>query len=271
MKDVKRFLWMTDLHLDMVYPWTKLKFLADLAREKPAGIFLTGDIANGLTVQYELELMARIVDCPIYFTLGNHDLYFSSFQDVHSKLLQSCAKYSNLKWLTVENPIKLSKEVAIIGTDGWSDAQIGNPSYLKFTPDWFLIKEFRQLSSMKQRVEYYRWLAQKSANQIEYKLELALEENFKTIYIFTHFPPWKEATRDVGTFFEKFWLPYNVNCVLGEAIEKVMKKRKKRRVVICAGHSHCPEYIRISRNIDCQVGRATSTFSKIVNYNLIYV
>jgi hypothetical protein len=72
----------------------------------------------------------------------------------------------------------------------------------------------------------------------------------------THFPPWKEATRYEGSFLEKYHLPYNVNLGLGKTIENIMADRKKRNVTVLAGHTHQAEFIRVSRNINCQVGQA---------------
>jgi hypothetical protein len=39
-------------------------------------------------------------------------------------------------------------------------------------------------------------------------------------------------------------------------IERVMKGRNKRTLNVFSGHTHVGEYIRVSRNINCQVGEA---------------
>ena len=57
-----------------------------------------------------------------------------------------------------------------------------------------------------EQLDLFKKMAQVSANQIGRKLTKALE-NHKSVYILTHVPPWKEATRDEGTLFEKFWFP----------------------------------------------------------------
>lgn len=251
-----KYLWFTDTHLNNVLPWTKALFIRNIVKENPKGIFLTGDISNGLTTAFNLKLLANFVKCPIYFVLGNHDYYFSNINKTHNKIKEMCEKYPNLIWLTNSDVIGLTDQVAIIGTEGWYDAAIGKPEYLKYTLDWLLIEDFRKLNFMPERIEMFKILAEKSCQIISNKLQKALDQGYKSIYILTHFPPWKEATRDEGTIMEKFWLPYNVNLKLGKTIESIMSDYKKRNVTILSGHTHTDAWIHVSRNIECKVNKA---------------
>jgi predicted phosphohydrolase len=254
MKD--KYLWFTDTHMDKVKPWTLVLFFMRVLKEKPKGIFLTGDISNGLLVDWHLRLLATIIRCPIYFVLGNHDYYFSSIEKIHNKIRKLCRKFPNLIWMRDAGVIHINEETALIGTDGWYDADNGKPEYLKFTFDWMLTKDFRKLPSMVERIAAWKELADQSAIDLTAKLEAAFEQGYKTVYVLTHVPPWKEATRDVGSITEKFWLPYNVNLRLGRAIEKVMLKHKTKHVTVLAGHIHTDCWIHVSRNIECKVSRA---------------
>lgn len=252
----EKYLWYTDTHLDKVTPFSLFRFIHHIINENPKGIFLTGDISNGILTPNHLIVLAKFIKCPIYFILGNHDYHFSSFEKTHERIRTACKKYPNLIWLTESDIIPLTPEVALIGTEGWYDAAIGEPKYLKATLDWMVIDDFRRLPSMKERIEAFRALATKSCDIISDKLEKALEQGYKNIYILTHFPPWKEATRDEGTLMEKFWLPYNVNMRLGKTIEAIMVDRKKRDVTVLAGHTHTDCWIHVSRNIECKVNSA---------------
>lgn len=252
----EKYLWFTDTHLDKVSPFTLTNFIRRIRKEKPKGVFFTGDISNGAQTPFHLKLLATSLKCPIYFVLGNHDYHFSSFDKMHSRIRELCKKHDNLIWVTDNGVIHLNEEVGLIGAEGWYDAEEGKPHYLQMTFDWFLVKDFRQLPNMQARIDYWRELAKKSADDIADKLEKAIEQDYKTIYVMTHFPPWKEATRDVGTFMEKFWLPYNTNLVLGRNIERVMKDHKKRNVTVLAGHTHTDCWIHVARNIECKVSRA---------------
>jgi len=258
-----KYLFFTDTHLNRVSPWTKYRFIKNILNEDPAGMFITGDISNGLMLILDLEILAYFIKCPIYFVLGNHDYNYSSIDNIHNKIRNLCKKYSNLIWLTESEIVPLSEEVALIGVEGWYDAKIGNPNLLKFTTDWLLIEDFRKLHSLSERIEAFRELSNKSCEIIEKKLNQALELDYKTIYILTHFPCWKESTRDEGTLLEPFWLPYNTNIKLGQTIENIMKDLKRRNVTVLSGHSHCSTYIRVSRNIDCWVGRPNALISNL--------
>lgn len=268
MKD--KYLWYTDTHLDKVNPLTKIRFISHIVREKPKGVFLTGDISNGFLTSFDLGTLASWVECPIYFVLGNHDYHFSSIEKTHDKIRKLCQKHSNLIWMTESGVIPLSPEIALIGTEGWYDAEVGDPKYLKWTMDWMLTEDFRKLASHEERLNAYRNLANKSASIISSKLERALSLDYKTIYVLTHFPPWKEATRDVGTRMEQFWLPYNVNLRLGKSIEAIMKDRNKRHVTVLAGHTHTDCWIHVARNIECKVNKA-KYYGSLRNEETIFI
>jgi predicted phosphohydrolase len=252
--NLSKFLWYTDLHLDKLTPWKKHSFLKLLKKEESTGLILTGDISNGKQICNDLQLIAEFIECPVYFVLGNHDYHWSSLQEIHEKIRNLCVKFPNLIWMTYSGVLHINEEVAFIGIEGWYDAENGNSQYLKLTPDWFLIEEFRNQLNMEARIAIWRKLAQLSADQMANHLERAIEQKYKSIYLLTHYPPWTSATRDVGTLLEKFWLPYNCNLHLGRAIEKVMEHHKKRHVTVLCGHTHTPVDIRISRNIECRVG-----------------
>jgi 3',5'-cyclic-AMP phosphodiesterase len=266
----KLYLWLTDTHLDKVLPWTLMSFILHLRKENPAGIFLTGDISNGLLTPFHLKLLARFIKCPIYFVLGNHDYHFNSIEGMHQKIREVCQEYPNLIWITQEKVIRLNEEIALIGTEGWFDAENGNPEYLRFTFDWFLIKDFWNLPNFKERIKKWREMADWSAQDIGNKLQSALDQDYKNVFILTHFPPFTQATRDVGSLLEKYWLPYNTNIRLGKAIEQVMFGRKKKHANIFCGHIHEDQWAMISRNVECKVQRA-KYFGSLRNEEVIWI
>lgn len=220
------------------------------------GLFITGDISSGRWIESDLRFLAQHFDGPIYFVLGNHDYHGRHIDSVHSDVRRLCGRYTNLHWMTDMGVVSLSDNVALIGADGWYDARLGDPNLLKYTTDWFLTFDFLHSQNMEERLETWRSMAQQSADRIKVRLESALETH-KTVYVLTHVPPWKEATRAEGTMMEKFWLPYNTNAILGQTIEDVMKGRKKKRVVVLSGHTHTPCHIRVTNSIECMVARAS--------------
>lgn len=259
-------LWYTDTHLNVAFPWAKQRFVKQILDEEPQAVFLTGDISNGIKCCGDLEYLARKVPCPIYFVYGNHDVHYASIKVIHQELRFLCKKYDNLFWLTDLDPIKLNDTTAVIGTEGWYDGLVGDPKHLKYSSDWFLVSEFRELPSHEVRLEKFREMAQHSANLISSKLQSALK-NHDTVYLLTHFPPWKEAIRELGVFkfTEKFWYPFNINITMGKSIENVMGQYPEKKVIVLAGHTHTPVRITVANNIECIVGRAKYTNISVDN------
>jgi predicted phosphodiesterase len=254
---MKRFVWLSDTHLNLsVLPFLKRRFVRQLNSAGPDGLFLTGDISSGPWFESDLRFLARHFHGPIYFVLGNHDYHKRHITSVHSDVRRLCQEQQNLHWMTDEPIVHLDDDVALIGTEGWYDAQNGDQKLLKYTSDWLLTFDFLHLDGMEARVAHWRQLAKESADMIAERLEAALEDH-KTVYVMTHFPPWVEATRAQGTLLEKFWLPYNTNVAMGQAIERVMEGRKKKRCIVLAGHTHTPCHIRVSNSIECMVARAS--------------
>lgn len=254
---MKRYAWYSDPHMNLsVLPFLKRLHVISLKKLNADGLFITGDISTGRWLESDLRFLAKHFDGPIYFVLGNHDYHGRHVESVHGDVRRLCRSFSNLHWLTETPTISLNEDVALIGTEGWYDGTLGNPDLLRYTTDWFLTLDFLQLDSMEERVQLWRDMSNKSAKIIEEKLELALTEH-QTVYILTHVPPWKEATRAVGTKMEKFWLPYNTNTAMGESIERVMMGRRKKRVIVLAGHTHTPCKIRVTNTIECNVAPAS--------------
>lgn len=123
---------------------------------------------------------------------------------------------------------------------------------------------------MRSRIEMMQLLADNSAKILASKLEDAIDQ-YKTVYLLTHFPPYAEANRSSLLLNEKFWEPYNTNFVLGQKLIKVMESHKKRNLIILSGHVHPDKHISIhaSRNIECRVGKGS--YYKISDEEIIFI
>jgi 3',5'-cyclic-AMP phosphodiesterase len=262
----RKYTWYTDVHL---LPFNRFKMLSSILEERPYGVFLTGDISHsGYTLIGDLEFLGKRIGRSLFFTLGNHDYFGSSIEKVNERVRQVCKKYRNLIWIDEAGVVSLNEETALIGKSGWYDARVGNPNYIKYTFDWFLINDFRRLPTMKERVEKFRAIAEDSAKTLSKQLEKALD-TYKTVFLLTHYPPWVEGNRCHSWIGEQFWTPYNTNYALGQALEKVMEKHKKRHLCVLAGHTHSPVSIHIARNIECRVGRGS--YYRVTNDEIIYI
>lgn len=253
----QRFAWFSDTHLNLTaLPFLKRRFIAQLNDANVDGLFLTGDISIGIFLEYDLRYLARHFGKPIYFVLGNHDYHFRHISSVHSDVKRICSEHPNLHWMTDEGVMSLNADTALIGTEGWYDASVGDPRLLRWTFDWFMTLDFLQMDSMVQRLAYWRDMARHSAARIAVRLEAALETH-RTVYVLTHFPPWVDATILSGSFSERLWAPYNANAAMGRAIEQVMINHPDKRVIVLSGHTHIPCNLQVSETIECRVARAS--------------
>jgi UDP-2,3-diacylglucosamine pyrophosphatase LpxH len=265
--DRKKFLWYTDLHLSSAFPWAKRTMYHAINRENASGLFITGDISS-FFLRYHLEELAKHINCPIYFITGNHCNFILGFQKTKDMLNELCDKYPNLHWMEREGVLELADDVGIIGTQGWYDLSLGDMKYIKWTFDWYMIPELKELS-WEQRFEYCRKMSLDSADFIEKQLKIALEK-YRTIYMLTHFPVSAECTNDQETMFGKYWLPYNVNHELGERVKNIMSEHKKRILLILQGHTHQQAVAHLARNVLSFTGKA-SYWGQPKNCNRIYI
>jgi predicted phosphohydrolase len=248
---MKKYLFLTDLHLDMVGIFDKINFIRRVKNINPHGIFITGDICNGFSLIRTLKLLSFLLPYPIYFVNGNHHYYGSSFSKIHDELKSLCSRTWNLKWLTEESLIELNKDTCLIGIDGWNDGLLGVSKYLKYSIDFLLIKDFKKLSSIYKKVDLCNKWAERSAILLEKKLTEALK--YKNIFILTHYPPFREATNDDNKILKDFWLSFNINSTLGLMIKKVMENKSNNLTIFC-GHTHVAKTVKITENITCEVG-----------------
>lgn len=249
----QNYVWLSDTHF---WYWSRAKLLNLMLDERPKGLFLTGDISNSAWLLLkDLKFLAKGLNIPIYFVLGNHCNYGSSFETTSQQVSELCNRYSNLKWLTQSDVISLNDDTAIIGDMGWYDCNAGIKSFIKFTFDWFMISDFRRLPNWAARFAKFKQLAQDSANNIAVKLREALK-NHKTVYLLTHFPPYKEASIYRNWFDKLFYEAYNTNETLGKELDVVMSEHKDSKLIVLSGHTHVPTtYIR--GNIECRVGKGS--------------
>jgi predicted phosphohydrolase len=265
-----KYLWYSDTHLNSTFPWSKYVMYHAIEKERPKGLFLTGDISNGVLLKHDLSQLAQNINCPIYFVLGNHDYFWSGIDKTHKRVRNLCKTYNNLFWLTESPIIELDEDIGLIGTEGWYDLSLGDSKYIKYTFDWFCIPDFRKMSSMDERFNAFKQMATVSSDFIEKQLISAFDKGYKTIYLLTHFPIFAEATFDLDSFFGKWWLSYNINYRLGETVKKIMDKNKKKNLIVLSGHVHERQFAQVSRNI-ISFTSAASYWNTPKNENRLFI
>jgi hypothetical protein len=225
-------------------------------------------MSEGFAYLSDLEYLGQNLKCPMYAVLGNHEIHGSSFAKVHDGIRLLTAQYKNLIWMDDAGIVELNKQTCLIGNTNWFDFRIGNENYFNYTLDWALIEDFRKLPTMKDRLQAMRDFADDCNKAICYRLKEAIE-NYKSIYLLCHIPPWRECNAAKGWFNQVFLEPYNTSYALGQKIEKIMCKHKKRHLTVLAGHCHAACTAEISRNITCHVGKGS--YSKIGEKEIIFI
>ncbi|HTL51957.1 MAG TPA: metallophosphoesterase [Planctomycetota bacterium] len=250
-----RAVWVTDIHLNFLQPVGLAAFAAAILRDRPDQVWIGGDIAEGDSVVESLRRFAGLLGCPVYFVLGNHDLYRSSFAKVHAEAAALSTAAPKITWLNRAGVVALSERAALIGHDGWADAGFGDldNSTVRMN-DYVLIEEFKGLDKASRRTEMQARGAVSAAHFREH-LAAALKV-YEQVYVLTHNPPFREACRFHGHITSDNWLPHLANRQAGEAIREELAAFSHRRVTVLCGHTHHASQVQIAANLEVITGAA---------------
>ena len=139
-----RLAWLTDIHLNFLDSVERRQFLETVA-ERADAVAITGDIGESVNVIEFLKEMEEILRRPIYFVLGNHDVYRGSIGKTRDELAKYAKQSEFLVDMTATSVVALSPETALIGHDGWADARLGDfENSTVFMNDHMAIQDFRK-------------------------------------------------------------------------------------------------------------------------------
>ncbi len=251
-----RLLWATDIHLDFTDVQGTDQFLANLSGEDFDATLVTGDISSGTHLKAHLSALATaLLPKPVYFVLGNHDFYYSSFGAIQHLVENVCENADNLIELGHGEIIRLTPQSALIGHRGWADGRAGSGIQSGVAmSDFVLIGDLRY----KTKVDLFaalESLGRESADYLRDILPAALE-NFLHVWIATHVPPFVEATSHEGRRSDAEFLPHFSNLSAGEVIHEVAKAYPDRKITVLCGHTHSSAEAFIAPNIEVHTGGA---------------
>jgi predicted MPP superfamily phosphohydrolase len=219
-------------------------------------VVISGDITEAPYIQSDLKLFEKHLALPIYFVLGNHDFYHGSFASVWKTAEEITNTEPFIKWLQISDPIQLQEKTCLIGDDGWYDIKAGGAEFSRLMmTDFHLIHDFRHQMHMS-IVAMSRKLAFESTERLEQKIRKAVEQ-YDTIYIATHVPPYLEAALSPQRKLSDFsWAPYMTNIMMGDMLIQVAEEFRDKKFIVLAGHTHTSCLHKAWHNIEVRVGQA---------------
>lgn len=252
---MKRVIWLTDIHLNFLSTKRVVEFFRSVSLHHPDAILVGGDTAEAPTVGSYLEIMAREIQRPIYFVLGNHDFYRGSIAAIRSMVERMCERNSLLFWLPKTGLVELTGHTGLIGHDGYADGRLGNywQSDVILT-DYLCIKEFVGLDAAA-RMKIMQQLGDQAAEHIKHFLPVAFSK-YRDVLLLTHVPPFKEACWYQGRPSDDNWLPHFSCKAVGEIIVGFMKERPECQLTVLCGHSHGQGRVQVLPNVRVITGDA---------------
>jgi len=254
--------WLTDIHLNFVKPARLLELLGRLRDLRADALVISGDIAEADDVCPYLVQLSDAVQCPVYFVLGNHDFYFGSIRRVRRQVAELCVQHPRLHYLTQEDFVSLTPEVALVGHDGWADARVGNYERSEvMLNDYRLIEELAPHGKSARR-DVLRQFGDEAAAHVRRTLPLALRDHPKAVLV-THVPPLREACWHEGRISDDNWSPHFTCLAVGEALCDVMRSHTTRQLLVLCGHTHGSGTTWPLDNVEIHTGGAEYGFPAI--------
>ncbi len=282
--------WTSDLHLVFLRPSGEATnsslptWLAQLARQSFDALAISGDISEAPHLHEHLGMLESYVQRPIYFVLGNHDYYRSSFGEVLPALRIFTSGSTHLHCLDLMEYIELTSTTALVGHGCWGDGGYGDFHGSRIMlNDWKVIEELRmwqkgpwRLSCLarcgaceaevmnwkvepedldrEMMAEQLRVLGQRAAEHIRRVLPMALAAK-PNVVLLTHAPPFAPRSVRTKTNWE-WWAPHAACKAAGDAIEEIMNDHPDRQLLILSGHVHSASCIQVARNIEQRTASA---------------
>ena len=258
-----KLLWLTDLHFDKVSEERQAGFLGKLRLENADAAVITGDISDARHLPGHLRDLAQAFGPrPVYFVLGNHDFYGSSFEDVDRTVATVCEEQKNLRHLGQGEIIPLGNNAALVGHRGWADGRAGwgERSFAR-NPDHEWIRDFQRVSK---RAAFERMadLGRVSAAYFRDVLPYALK-CYGHVWVATHVPPFTWAAFYNRKPCGRTHLPHYVNMSAGGAIRGISRSFPKSRLSVLCGHTHSAANVSASTRVRVIVGEARTKYPRV--------
>lgn len=223
---------------------------------KADGMVITGDISEGDDVVPQLHRIASDINLPIYFVLGNHDFYGSTFQATRQNVIHACRDSSQLHYLTDLSALRVSAGTYLLGEDGWADGTVGN-----YEESTIHLNDFERIGDFKASGQF-AWkqklldIGSDSAKRLRSKFE-QLPTDTHQVLVLTHAPPFREACWYEGKTTDDNWAPFFVAGQVGNAIMDFCQRRPDCKTTVLCGHTHHAGVAKMTANLEVYTGAAS--------------
>ena len=250
-----RLAWLTDIHLNFLKIYQYDGFFTKIRKQQPDALVITGDSGEGRSIVHFLHMLDKRLQIPIYFVLGNHDYYYSSFSDIAARMRQVCIDLPNLRWLDAAGVVELALDVALVGHGAWADGRLGtyNNSEVEFV-DFYVIEDFTGLDK-DGRLRLLNALGDAAAAHLRRTVANALQQ-YQTVYVAMHVPPFREASRYEGRISHDDFLPHLTCKAVGDVLLELMSAHPDRELIVLCGHTHGASDVHILDNLRVITGGA---------------
>lgn len=244
--------WITDPHLDSLAEGLPEAFGASVREGHPNldAVVVTGDIGTFTSYERLIENFAKGVGAPVWFVLGNHDCYDGSIALARKHAAEMTGQ---AKWLVTARVVPLTATTALVGEDGWYDAQNGDAKRSNvLLNDFFHIREFLT----EERTVVAKRIADLFAMEAKELLEEAVAKGFKKIVFATHVPPYPQASWHQGSASNDHWLPWMSSKAMGTVLDEVSGANPDVDFTVLCGHTHSPGHYMRDSNLRVLTGHS---------------
>ncbi len=113
--------WLTDIHLEFCSHRTRNSLYQSINEAAGETVVITGDLSAGAHRLAQYGELAEHVRKPIYFVLGHHDRYGTTFANAEVVVVRVTARFPHMVRLDGSQVIPLNQWVALVGVDSWAD------------------------------------------------------------------------------------------------------------------------------------------------------
>lgn len=266
---MNNILWTTDIHLNFLKQRDAVfRFAKYLAEENPNadGLIITGDISDGNLLEEHLTQLTKGFPKPIFFCLGNHDYYHSSFAKIDDLVTGLTKKFDNLHWLNQCSHTYYGVSiVSIVGVCGWYDARQGNSQTRVELSDFTLIEDlWGGLNYRDLMIDLVRQRAAKEAERLDQLLfQEVCNVDADVVLVATHISPYPGSCWHEGKQSDREWLPWFCSHVTGEVIDKYAENHPEKKFIVLCGHGHSPGIYERRENLVVYTGGAKYCFPEL--------